>query len=705
MTPTNYQKLLVAAQDFFKQQLLAKGAHAAVLCPKGYTTNLNGIPALTKSMTTKQQNMQNTGKIDMQSPLNALVPKNKMLEGVKFLFSFVSCPQFFVQPLLQITFHATLRTCVGLCCRGEECRFQRLATMFTRDVSIGPPGTHSTALCFIGNQGKQNRSGRISISAVIPHWNNLLCPIVAIAMMLIYRFVIHGEEFPRVTEYETLFGSFIFRSAGSAAIAASYDTMSGCFTAFFGYLRVVVCAVTHYGRHEGISTMGEEGVSEPSIDQHCNIYSNVAKATYRHNLKSDAMLACAGGNPRDKDGPRPPQGTASVLDSISDETVALLLPCIKLEKARLDEANELLYADGQSFAEARKEKERKCLFSAEGFIYAILFMLRVLIAAAAARPRDQFGRIVIDSLPLHLLFPHNPVFRLPFFRSEQFNAVCTIVRTEEELELARQTRGITSGSAATETASSFQIEQFQRQLSVVEEKVTRIADFQSSVMAPFISAITLAKGASFSFSATPQVDVGVGAGPCGPLAADSVVPVADPGRNVIVLPPNRLRVPSRSMHAVGEQCIMKDFGQTLSIKDFHNEFFVGINGAPSLKSREEGGKQWRDFKSAKLVWSKKLKVANYLRGLISLHGEATAMQLAQAKLESIPKRGLSKAPNWDAFISEICPPMKRQKRADVDSLSDDDGEEIAVMRRDGTRVEEPENPVDMHVNMARATGI
>ena len=144
---------------------------------------------MTKSMTKKQQNMQTAGDVDMQSNLNALVPKDKMLEGARFLFSFATTRDFSYEPLLRFTFQATLRTSIGLACRGEELRFARLATIFTRRLSIGPHGSYTTALCLIGNQGKQNRCGRTAVSSAIPHWNVLLCPLFSISMQLIYRFV------------------------------------------------------------------------------------------------------------------------------------------------------------------------------------------------------------------------------------------------------------------------------------------------------------------------------------------------------------------------------------------------------------------------------------------------------------------------------------------------------------------------------------
>ena len=142
---------------------------------------------------------------------------------------------------------------------------------------------------------------------------------------------------------------------------------------------------------------------------------------------------------------------------------------------------------------------------------------------------------------------------------------------------------------------------------------------------------------------------------------------------------------------------------------FHDEYFVGINGSPSLEDREKGGRAWRNFRSARQTFSKKLKVANYLRPLISQYGATAAIALAQEKLDSIPKRGVSKAPNWAAFIKEISPPVPRQKRV-LDETSDEEEddaaeEEWAEMRADGSRVEEAECHAGMHKEMARSTGI
>ena len=57
--------------------------------------------------------------------------------------------------------------------------------------------------------GKTNTNGHRVYTGVLPHRNPLLCPIFAFASFLLFRFLFHGEKFPKFNDKKNFFNRFV----------------------------------------------------------------------------------------------------------------------------------------------------------------------------------------------------------------------------------------------------------------------------------------------------------------------------------------------------------------------------------------------------------------------------------------------------------------------------------------------------------------
>lgn len=671
-----------------------KGVSHKDVLKEGYTSNLPGIESASSGMTKAKQNSNNQGDGDIQYNLNALVPPQKMLEGARFILSAARHADFFFDPLLRVTFWAAIRLSIALATRGENIRFARLATMFTKQIAVGPDG--ETALAFVVDQGKQTRSGRLATSAVLPHMNPLLCAIFAIGLMLTYRFYVHMETTPDVCDYKSLFGTYLFRSTENWLISMSYETMLAIWTAFFTYMRCVVNALTHYGRHEGAQTLDELGLEEATIHAFMKTYQTVSQQAYLLGFKLKALLGLSGRDPDNKRAAGPPH--MSVYSDVPISTVYLLWPFLEHQQANVDAANRKLFetdategGGGEAVQHSRRKRKAKSVFaaaaaaknklglySAEGALNAFIHIGKVFILCSAARPRLVSGFIDLSSQPLHLLFSSNPVFRLTFFQTSEFMHICRLVAAAENF---------------AESAEDIAVQP----LADMSPATARITAAVRSVIAPALAAQNAMMQQLLNrniFASTVATDTPMHTPAQHANAASGTV--IGEGTSEQQLPQGRFRA-SRA-HGVGSgHHSMLNWRELHDVSAFNTEFFIGINGQPSLESLEAKGATWRDYKGGRQRFCEKKKVASYLKQLKNAYGEVEALSRAQRELDAVPKKGNSKGPNWAAFIEIISPSTTRAK-------ANTNKEVIVELRSDGSQVEGLEAP-RMHENMADGTGI
>lgn len=65
--------------------------------------------------------------------------------------------------------------------------------------------------------GKTNKNGHRVFTGVIPHINPLLCPIFALALFLLFRFLVHGEKFPEFNDVKSFFHRVLLCKTSNAA--------------------------------------------------------------------------------------------------------------------------------------------------------------------------------------------------------------------------------------------------------------------------------------------------------------------------------------------------------------------------------------------------------------------------------------------------------------------------------------------------------
>lgn len=219
---------LKASQWHLNALLLQKDLAAT---PKAYVKRLAGVTVMDSQMLTMHKDAQNDGMVDIQERLNSMIDSDTMLRGMRFLYSFATNDDFSYCGLDRLTFAAEIRHSISTCARGEDLRYDMLASMFTvRLPTLGPDG--ATALCFIANEGKNNRSGKKTTTGMIPHDNPLLCPVSPIGLLLIFRWQIQREPHPVFTDYTTLFRVYLYRSAMTHAASVSYKVMHAVFSDF-----------------------------------------------------------------------------------------------------------------------------------------------------------------------------------------------------------------------------------------------------------------------------------------------------------------------------------------------------------------------------------------------------------------------------------------------------------------------------------------
>lgn len=65
--------------------------------------------------------------------------------------------------------------------------------------------------------GKTNKNGHRVFTGVIPHINPLLCPIFALALFLLFRFLVNGEKFPEFNDVKSFFHRVLLCKTSNAA--------------------------------------------------------------------------------------------------------------------------------------------------------------------------------------------------------------------------------------------------------------------------------------------------------------------------------------------------------------------------------------------------------------------------------------------------------------------------------------------------------
>ena len=697
-TPGIWDTALKAAQWHLNDQLLLKDLQAT---PKAYVKRLPGISACDAKMLVKRKDAQNDGDVDIQANLNSMIDSETMLRGLRFLYSWATDDDFSHVGLARLTFKAEFRHSIATCARGEDLRYDMLASMFTVLLpKLGHLGT--TALCFITNGGKNNRSGKKTTTGMIPHNNPLLCAVAAIGLLLIFRWQIQREPHPVFIDYTTLFRVYLYKSSITNAVSMSYKVMHAAFTSFFKYLGVVVSSVTHYGRHEAYQDMDLNNVSTAQVDRLANRVHDAKANSYALNLPLQALSERGGGCPdatKDKRGAH--------VDLLSDEEF-----CSHVEEFILDDVAPWLRTEKVNLAAAvaeaartksKTEMGKRHLFAGQGSLNAVMFAISVAVVAAAARPRDGQGRIIEGEKHMAALFPNNPVYQLPCFLGEPFAKICAAVRAAENREMGR------SNARAEVAAASPVLQRVREELaplrqatderfSQLEGKVDLMLSLLSQKAAvpepvPTTTAAVTAQATTAAVTAQATVLFSIPAS----VSTQSAAKMTSGTRH---------RRDKAINYALGH-FRLKELSTYATAQSLFDDYTIGVNGNKSIKQLESEGKSWRGYDGAKQRWSELSVIFRFLDRYEALPGSSAiaAVQELQRRLDAVGFQGRSIKPNWHGLIKELRTEpderaRKRQRQAT--SLAASEPPPWATVNEGGVA---PEEDPRLHHRVADAMGL
>ena len=112
--------------------------------------------------------------------------------------------------------------------------------------------------------------------------------------------------------------------------------------------------------------------------------------------------------------------------------------------------------------------------------------------------------------------------------------------------------------------------------------------------------------------------------------------------------------------------------QHADAKSFWLEYSTGINGSPSLASRESDGAAWRSWKGGKQRWSDRMAL---VKAAESAAGIKEGLADLKARLDRLPKKSTS--PDWNGLIRELAEKSgKGRKRKRSPAADGPDGGEV-----------------------------
>ena len=128
-TTNLWDTALKASQSFLNEQLTAKNLPKS---ETGFVRRLPGIDICCTQMVKRHQQSENSGEVDIQENLNGLMSVEKMLEGMRQLYSFAAdTAAINLNAFQRISFISAFRRSLACANRNEDLRYDQLASLFT----------------------------------------------------------------------------------------------------------------------------------------------------------------------------------------------------------------------------------------------------------------------------------------------------------------------------------------------------------------------------------------------------------------------------------------------------------------------------------------------------------------------------------------------------------------------------------------------
>ena len=239
---------------------------------------------------------------------------------------------------------------------------------------------------------------------------------------------------------------------------------------------------------------------------------------------------------------------------------------------------------------ARNQAKADRLFCARGCVKALRLMFEIFIRCAAARPRNEHGIVMKDSLPIFRLFrKDNLLFQNPFFDSPAFNDLVTRVSQAEDRETDFDMEQGTDPAPDPVIGLSPMTARIERSIGAHTDVPLKTIQRQLAFITD-----ALAKGES-SASIT------------GSLSMSSAQIATD------MSPARKKKATGKGLHAAaaakgvaagekGMQLYVMSTQKT-TIAQLWEEYTVGLNGCPSIKElNERHGTKWRSYYGGKQMY-------------------------------------------------------------------------------------------------------
>jgi hypothetical protein len=708
-----YDDLLKAMKWFLDKQLALVGHTASEL---GYVRNMPGIKELTSSVSRGKAKKATEEQEDLQSDVD---PTFTAQQWINIAVLLISCKQvtgdrdFAMTPFDFAMAYFIMLMSRALAARGEDIRGMVIGGFYwCLYECVGTAANGLGVLMIVLRCGKQNRSGRRTRSGVTAHRNPLLCPINALALSLLYRWLVQRETRPNWGD-SSLFGSLfspVLRSPTAANVPMSYDKHDGICKQVFRFFGLVTSHSTHHMRGDTARYLELCLVSIEIIKKHMNRVDNAHANSYGTGAAIQAILAAAGFQ-----SDKPSLAVAAHFvdnEALLSKITALILPWLEDEKAKLVAASVVSGATVESFKRDRFFMRRNSLMALEQIIF-------VFIQCAAARPRNAKGQIDTDQPPMYKQFASNPVYgvlKTEVFESAEFKQLQALVKASEESEVANASSDaalLAGASPSTHLAEKLK-PQFDKIVAGQKEANRQLFAFMQQHQQHWqpqesssssTSTSTSSSSTSTSSTSSTSSSSSASAAAATYAAATASPPATNTARLAGPLTFGKAPTSMRSRHTkVGAgQYQIAELGLVLSAQEMFDNCFKGSNSYMALEANLKTNR-WRLYgHAAAEAWS---QMQPFIRFMESHDDEARAVSALQALAVAAGHQGAALAPDWKKVGRDLklmpveigfqaqrkskaaLNKAKALSRKQTPQVSTIEEEPVAEFNRDGSLVEE-----------------
>jgi hypothetical protein len=328
--------------------------------------------------------------------------------------------------------------------RGELIVHQRLGFCFVEQFeNIGPHKNGMPIDMTLTNKGKENKVGRREFTALGCHVNPILDAIGLQGIMLLWRFIGNNEPFPDSDNTKAIKERPLYASPKSHMKNHDKVTLGRHWSKANEDCEILTQKITHQGKGQLLREFDRAQIPSGTACRHGNVSSSnksgkeitrVVVQSYMTNKPAETIVQAAGGDWHNLRGHSPPWALLSEEDPHG-------YACLLYNLLANSEYGVPALCKSEVDFEKRRGETRKThrhfvgarLKNAQGYNDAMRSRLQRGLLLAAARPLDEDGNLVENSVPIYQLFSSScPVFKLPIFQSDDFLRLVERVRVAQD---------------------------------------------------------------------------------------------------------------------------------------------------------------------------------------------------------------------------------------------------------------------------------